>query len=293
MNDNCKDNREFDKGKYYGASNTLGRGQCLKDGEDKGKNEKHSDLITGRNAVAEALRSGRPIECIMTARASEGSQRSFGQIIAMAKKQNITIKEVSPAKLDAMCGGSHQGIVALAAVHEYAEIDDMFALAESRGEPPFLIICDGIEDPHNLGAIIRSAEAAGAHGVIIPKRRAVGLTWAVGKSSAGALEYVPVARVANLPSCIEDLKSRGLWVYCADMDGENWCGGDLTGAIVLVIGGEDSGVGRLVREKCDGVLSLPMCGRINSLNASVACAIVMYEITRQRNGIKSYNNFKD
>lgn len=254
--------------------------------------EKHSDLITGRNAVMEALKSGRPIECVMTARSSDGVQRSLGQIISLAKKQGVTIKDVSPAKLDAMCSGNHQGVAALAAVHEYASVEDMFALAESRGEAPFLIICDGIEDPHNLGAIIRSAEAAGAHGVIIPKRRAVGLTWAVGKSSAGALEYLPVARVANLSACIEELKKKGIWVYCADMDGQQWCGGDMTGAIALVIGGEDSGVSRLVREKCDGVLSLPMCGKINSLNASVACAIVMYEITRQRNSIKAYNNFK-
>lgn len=254
--------------------------------------EKHSDLITGRNAVMEALRSGRPIECVMTARSSDGVQRSLGQIIALAKKQGVTIKDVSPAKLDAMCSGNHQGVAALAAVHEYASVEDMFALAESRGETPFLIICDGIEDPHNLGAIIRSAEAAGAHGVIIPKRRAVGLTWAVGKSSAGALEYLPVARVANISACIEELKKKGVWVYCADMDGQQWCGGDMTGAVALVIGGEDSGVSRLVREKCDGVLSLPMCGKINSLNASVACAIVMYEITRQRNSIKAYNNFK-
>ena len=207
----------------------------------------------------------------------------------MAREMNITVKEVSPAKLDAMCGGSHQGIAALTAVHEYSSVDDIFALAESRGEAPFVILCDGIEDPHNLGAIIRTAEAAGAHGVIIPKRRAVGLTWAVGKASAGALEYMPVARVANLSACIEDLKKRGLWIYCADMDGQTWCNGDLTGAVGLVIGGEDSGVSRLVREKCDGVLSLPMKGSINSLNASVACAIVIYEITRQRSGIHAYN----
>lgn len=259
---------------------------------DTAGREKHSDLITGRNAVMEALRSGRPIECVMTARSSDGTQRSLGQIIALAKKQGITIKDVSPAKLDAMCSGNHQGVAALAAVHEYSTVEDMFALAESKGEAPFLIICDGIEDPHNLGAIIRSAEAAGAHGVIIPKRRAVGLTWAVGKSSAGALEYLPVARVANLSACIEELKKKGVWVYCADMDGQPWCGGDLTGSVALVIGGEDSGVSRLVREKCDGVLSLPMCGKINSLNASVACAIVMYEISRQRNGVKAFNNFK-
>ena len=253
------------------------------------KSEKHSDLITGRNAVTEALRSGRPIESLLVARRTDSSGRSFGQIIAMAREQNITVKEVSPAKLDAMCGGSHQGIAALTAVHEYAEIGDIFALAESRGESPFIILCDGIEDPPNLGAIIRTAEAAGAHGVIIPKRRAVGLTWAVGKASAGALEYMPVARVANLSACIDDLKKRGLWIYCADMDGQTWCEGNLTGAIGLVIGGEDSGVSRLVREKCDGVLSLPMKGSINSLNASVACAIVIYEITRQRSGIKANN----
>lgn len=277
MNDNYKNIFESENSKIAG-------GKVSKD--------KHSDLITGRNAVIEALRSGRPIECIMTARSSDGTQRSFGSIISMAKKQNITVKDVSPAKLDSMCGGNHQGIAALAAVHEYAKVEDMFVLAESRGEPPFLIICDGIEDPHNLGAVIRSAEAAGAHGVIIPKRRAVGLTWAVGKSSAGALEYLPVARVSNLTACIEELKKKGVWVYCADMNGQPWCGGDLTGSIALVIGGEDSGVGRLVREKCDGVLSLPMCGKINSLNASVACAVVMYEITRQRGAIKAFNEFK-
>jgi rRNA methylase, putative, group 3 len=257
--------------------------------EPEERREKHSDLITGRNAVTEALRSGRPIESLLVARSADSSGRSFGQIIALARELNVTVKEVSPAKLEAMCGGNHQGIAALTAVHEYAEIDDIFALAESKGETPFIILCDGIEDPHNLGAIIRTAEAAGAHGVIIPKRRAVGLTWAVGKASAGALEYMPVVRVANLPSCIDDLKKRGLWIYCADMDGQSWCGGDLTGSIGLVIGGEDSGVSRLVREKCDGVLSLPMRGSINSLNASVACAIVIYEITRQRCGITAHN----
>ena len=266
------------------------KGRPFTDSEESGEQrEKHSDLITGRNAVTEALKSGRPIESLLVARSTDSSGRSFGQIIAMAREMNITVKEVSPAKLDAMCGGSHQGIAALTAVHEYSSVDDIFALAESRGEAPFVILCDGIEDPHNLGAIIRTAEAAGAHGVIIPKRRAVGLTWAVGKASAGALEYMPVARVANLSACIEELKKRGLWIYCADMDGQTWCDGDLTGAVGLVIGGEDSGVSRLVREKCDGVLSLPMKGSINSLNASVACSIVIYEITRQRSGIHAYN----
>ena len=286
---NKKSDRQSDRRRYSDG----GRREQSAEGEDYGENseirEKHSDLITGRNAVTEALRSGRPIESLLVARSADSSGRSFGQIIAMARERNITVKEVSPAKLDAMCGGSHQGIAALTAVHEYAEPEDIFALAASRGETPFVILCDGIEDPHNLGAIIRTAEAAGAHGVIIPKRRAVGLTWAVGKASAGALEYMPVVRVANLSACIDDLKKRGLWIYCADMDGRNWCEGDLTGAIGLVIGGEDSGVSRLVREKCDGVLSLPMKGSINSLNASVACAIVIYEITRQRSGITAKN----
>ena len=261
--------------------------------ENVEKHDRHSDIITGRNAVTEALKSGRPVESLLVARSTDSSGRSFGQIIALARELNVTVKEVSPAKLEAMCGGSHQGIAALTAVHEYAEIDDIFALAESRGEAPFVILCDGIEDPHNLGAIIRTAEAAGAHGVIIPKRRAVGLTWAVGKASAGALEYIPMARVANLSACIDDLKKRGLWIYCADMDGQPWCQGDLTGATGLVIGGEDSGVSRLVKEKCDGVLSLLMRGSINSLNASVACAIVIYEITRQRCGIKAFGKAGD
>ena len=266
-----------------------GKNAKFRDSENNEKREKHSDLITGRNAVTEALRSGRPIEALLVARSTDSSGRSFGQIIALAREMNVTVKEVSPAKLDAMCGGSHQGIAALTAVHAYATVDDILAAAESKGEAPFVILCDGIEDPHNLGAIIRTAEAAGAHGVIIPKRRAVGLTWAVGKASAGALEYMPVARVANLSACIDDLKKRGLWIYCADMDGQLWCSGDLTGAVGLVIGGEDSGVSRLVREKCDGVLSLPMKGSINSLNASVACAIIIYEITRQRGGITAVN----
>ncbi len=249
------------------------------DGADRG------ELIAGRNAVTEALRSGRPIECVMVA---EG-QRSLGGIIALAKEKGVTVKDVAQTKLDHMCSGNHQGVAAVAAAHEYSTVERMLELAESRGEQPFLIICDGVEDPHNLGAIIRSAESAGAHGVIIPRRRAVGLTWAVGKASAGALEYMPVARVANLTACIESLKKRNIWVYCADMDGQPWCGGDLTGAVALVIGGEDSGVSRLVREKCDGALALPMLGSINSLNASVAGAILMYEITRQRERIKAFN----
>lgn len=252
--------------------------------------EQHNDVVAGRNAVRETLASGRAVDCIMVAKGER--QGSLSPIIAMAKGKGIPVREVSPVKLDAMCpGGRHQGVCALAAAHEYAELDDIFALAEQRGEPPFIILADGISDPHNLGAILRSAEAAGAHGVVVPKRRAVGLTWTVGKASAGALEYVPVARVANIAQCVEDLKKRGVWVCAADMDGQPWCGASLTGPIALVIGGEDSGVSRLVRERCDIVLSLPMNGKINSLNASCACAIVLYEIARQRAGIAANNKF--
>ena len=166
-------------------------------------------------------------------------------------------------------------------------MEDIFALAEERGEPPFLILCDELEDPHNLGAVLRIAECAGAHGVVIPKRRSVGLTYAVGKASAGAVEYVPVVRVNNMAAAIEELKERGVWIYTADMDGEPWCQVDYTGPAAVVVGSEGSGVSRLVREKSDFIISLPMKGKINSLNASVACGVVCYEIARQRAGLKS------
>ena len=212
----------------------------------------------------------------------------MGRIIAECKEKGVVIKEVDKKKLDFMCGqGNHQGIAAYAAVHEYSSVEDIFALAEERGEAPFIILCDELEDPHNLGAIIRTAETAGAHGVIIPKRRNASLTWAVGKASAGAVEYVPVARVGNLASTIDDLKKRGLWVYTADMDGQNWCETDFSGPVALVVGSEGNGVSRLIREKSDFVVSLPMRGKITSLNASVAAGILMYEVSRQRLGLKS------
>lgn len=252
--------------------------------------EKHNDIIAGRNAVREALLSGRAIDSVLIAKGER--QGSLIPIIKLAKEKGVPVRDASPAKLDALCpGGRHQGVCAYAAAHEYAEIEDIFRLAEQRGEPPFIILADGLNDPHNLGAIMRSAEAAGAHGIIIPKRRSVGLTWTVGKASAGALEYVPVARTPNLAQCVDDLKKRGVWVYAADTGGEQWCMPSLRGAIALVIGGEDTGVSRLVREKCDGVLSLPMAGKINSLNASCACAVLLYEIARQRAGIKANNDF--
>ena len=248
--------------------------------------ERGEDIIAGRNAVAEALRAGRNIDSILVARGERSG--SVAAIAAKARQKNIPVKEADPRKLDFLCGGAaHQGIVAVAAVVETVGLEDLFRRAEEKGEAPFFVIADEVEDPHNLGALIRSAEAAGAHGMIIPKRRAAGLTYAVGKASAGAVEYLPVARVTNLAAAIEEIQRRGVWVYAADMDGEPWCTADLTGALALVVGGEDRGVGRLIKEKCDGVLSLPMCGQVNSLNASVAGAILMYEAARQRLGLKA------
>ncbi len=258
-------------------------------GFDKEKNaesERDSNLIIGRNAVSEALRSGRNIDTLLVVRGERNG--SVGRIISECKEKGVVIKEVDKKKLDFMCGqGNHQGVAAYAAVHEYSSVEDIFALAEERGEAPFIILCDELEDPHNLGAIIRTAETAGAHGIIIPKRRNASLTWAVGKASAGAVEYVPVARVGNLASTIDDLKKRGLWVYTADMDGQNWCETDFSGPVALVVGSEGNGVSRLIKEKSDFVVSLPMKGKITSLNASVAAGILMYEVSRQRSGIKA------
>lgn len=244
------------------------------------------DLIIGRNAVSEALRSGRAIDTLMVARGERNG--SIGRIIAECRDNGVVVKEVDRKKLDLMCGGAvHQGIAAYAASHEYASIDDIFALAEERGEKPFIIICDELEDPHNLGAVIRTAEATGAHGIIIPKRRNASLSYVVGKASAGAVEYVPVARVANIAQTIDELKEKGIWFYAADMDGEDWCSVNYDGGVGLVIGSEGRGISRLVKEKCDFIVSMPMKGRINSLNASVAAGVLMYEVARQRAGIKA------
>lgn len=247
-----------------------------------------TDIIAGRNAVTEALKAGRAIDSLYVQR----GERSGGlqALIAKAKEAGATIKEADPKKLEHLCGGAnHQGVVAVAAVKEYATVEDLFHRAQERGEPPFFVICDELEDPHNLGAVIRTAECAGAHGVIVPKRRSVGLTYAVGKASAGAVEHLPVARVNNLASLLEELKQRGLWVYAADMDGAPWCQTDFTGPVALVIGSEGKGVGRLVKEKADFVVSLPLKGNINSLNASVAAGILCYEVSRQRSGLKAVN----
>ena len=245
------------------------------------ENQNEKDIIFGRNSVTEAIKAGRPLDSVMVAKGERSG--SIPKILADAKNAGLPIKEVDRKKLDYLCGhGNHQGIIAMGAVKEYSSVDDIFNLAEERGEPPFIIVCDEIEDPHNLGAIIRTAEAAGAHGVIVPKRRSAPLSFAVAKTSAGAVEFMHVARVTNIPQIIDELKKRGVWVYCADMDGEPFYKSNLKGAIALVIGSEGNGVGRLVKEKCDVTLSMPMKGKINSLNASVAAGILMYEVSRQR-----------
>ena len=250
--------------------------------------KKDNDIIAGRKPVTEALRSGRNIECLYIAKGElSGSARV---IAALAKERHIPIKEVDRKRLDFMTNhASHQGVAAIAAIKEYSSIDDIFSLAESRNEKPFIIVLDEIEDPHNLGAIIRTAECAGVHGIIIPKRRAAGLSGIVAKASAGAYEYMHIARVTNISCAIDELKQRGCWVYAADMDGQTYCTCDLSGASAIVIGSEGRGIGRLVREKCDAVLSLPMLGKINSLNASVAAGVLIYEFARQRMNLCAKN----
>lgn len=237
--------------------------------------------IEGRNAVMEAFRAKKPIDRLFVLDGcQDGPVRS---IIREAKKVDTIITFVPKERLDQISdSGKHQGVIAYAAAYEYAEIEDMFRLAEERGESPFFILLDNIEDPHNLGAMIRTANQAGAHGIIIPKRRAVGLTATVAKVSAGAINYVPVAKVTNISATIEELKNRGMWFVCADMDGEVMYDLNLTGSIGLVIGNEGDGVSRLVKEKCDYVAKIPMKGDIDSLNASVAMGVLSFEIVRQR-----------
>lgn len=237
--------------------------------------------IEGRNAVLEAFRSGKTIDKVFIL---DGCQDGpVKTIVREAKKRDTIITYVEKERLDKMSGtGHHQGVIAFAAAYEYAEVEDLLKSAEEKGEPPFLFLLDGIEDPHNLGAIIRTANLAGAHGVIIPKRRAVGLTATVARTSAGALNYTPVAKVTNMAAAIEELKKKGMWFVCADMGGETMYSLNLTGPIGLVIGNEGEGVSRLVKEKCDMTASIPMKGDIDSLNASVAAGVLAYEIVRQR-----------
>ena len=245
----------------------------------------NNNIICGRNPVLEALRSGREIDRLFVAHGTGGG--SVTAIIAKCRAKGILIKEISPQKLDYYCGGAnHQGVAVMFASQEYATVDDMFALAETRGEKPFLIICDEIEDPHNLGAIIRTAEATGVHGVIIPERRSASLNATVAKAACGALEYVPVARVTNIANTIDALKERGVWVFGADMDGDDYTKTDFDTPCALVIGNEGKGIGALTAKKCDAIFGLPMLGKINSLNASVAAGILMYEVVRSRKADK-------
>ena len=241
----------------------------------------NENIIEGRNAVLEAFRAGKPIDKLFVLDGcTDGPVRT---IVREAKKHDVILQYVSKERLTQLSEtGKHQGVVAFAAAYEYSEVEDMLALAKERGEEPFLILLDNIEDPHNLGAIIRTANLAGAHGVIIPKRRAVGLTATVAKTSAGALNYTPVAKVTNLKKTMEELKEKGLWFVCADMGGEQMYRLNLTGPIGLVVGSEGEGVSRLVKENCDFTAGIPMKGEIDSLNGSVAAGVLAYEIVRQR-----------
>ena len=243
--------------------------------------ERTDTLVWGKNAVTELLKSGGAVDTVYLT--DTMPQAVAGYYTALAKESGAVVKRVPGNKLQKMCGTpDHQGVAARAAEVEYAALDDLFRAAEARGEQPFLVLCDGVEDPHNLGAIMRTAECAGAHGVIIPKRRSVSVNDTVYKTSAGAVEYVMCARVTNLAREIEALKKRGIWTAACDMDGSSVYESDLSGPVAVVVGGEGSGISRLVKEKCDFTVSIPMKGNLNSLNASNAAAITMYEIVRQR-----------
>ncbi|MCI9317812.1 MAG: 23S rRNA (guanosine(2251)-2'-O)-methyltransferase RlmB [Oscillospiraceae bacterium] len=240
-------------------------------------------LIEGRNAVTEALRAGTAIDKLYIAKGE--TDRTLARIAANAREAGVVVVEADRRKLDAMSGThSHQGVIAAAAAAAYASVEDLLDRAAGRGEPPLLVVCDEISDPHNLGAIIRTAECAGAHGVIIPKRRSAGLTAVTAKTSAGAVSYLPVARVPNLPAALKELKKRGIWIFGTAADGAvPLYGADLRSPAAIVIGSEGDGMGRLVRESCDFLVSIPMKGSISSLNASAAAAILLYEAVRQRN----------
>ena len=239
------------------------------------------NIIVGRNPVTEALRSGREIDKLMVS-SEEGSMK---KILALAKERRIPVMKVEKSAIDRIAEGkAHQGVAAYVSAYAYAELEDIFRIAEERGDDPFIIILDNLEDPHNLGAIMRTAECAGAHGIIIPKRRACGLTDVVAKASAGAIEYMPCVKVTNIAQAIEELKERGIWVAACDMGGQEYYKADLKGKLAIVIGSEGSGISRLVKEKCDFVVSMPMVVRITSLNASTAAAVIIYEVRKQRDG---------
>ena len=241
--------------------------------------ETPENLIVGRNAVREALRAGRDMEKLLVSRGE--ATGSLREILALAREKGVVVQAVDRRRLDEMAE-NHQGVAALASMYAYSTLEEILALAREKGEPPFLVVLDGITDPHNLGAIVRTAECMGAHGVILPERRAVGLTPAAMKAAAGALEWIKVARVTNLTRALETLKAQNVWTYATDMDGEDYRRVNFSGGCALVIGAEGQGVSRLVRETCDQVVSIPMKGHIDSLNASVAAGVILAEIARQR-----------
>jgi len=250
----------------------------------KERQEENDGIIEGRNAVIEALRAGTPVDKVYIARGE--TDAALGHIAAKARAAGIAVVDCDRRKLDGMSvTHAHQGVIAVAAVREYVEVDDILRIAADRGEAPLIVVCDELSDPHNLGAVIRTAECAGAHGVIIPKRRSAGLTAVVAKTSAGAVSYVPVARVSNLTACLKELKAAGVWVFGTAADGDRTLyEADLTGPAAIVIGSEGSGMSRLVSETCDFKLRIPMKGKLNSLNASASAAIFLYEAVRQRLG---------
>ncbi len=249
--------------------------------ENEASSEVDENIIFGRNSVKELLERGRDVEKIYIINGER--EGSINLLIGIARERKINIVETDKQKLDLLSGGGrHQGVVAVAAERNYSTIDEILAFADEKGEKPLIVICDGIEDPHNLGAIIRSAECLGVHGIIIPKRRAVGLTSTVNKSSAGALEHMRVAKVTNLSSAIEELKQRGFWIYAADMGGEPYYDTDLRGSCAIVLGSEGFGISRLVKEKCDFTLSIPLKGSVNSMNVSCAAAVLLAECAKQR-----------
>lgn len=253
-----------------------------KDSVNSRSEELPEGMIEGRNAVTEAIRSGRTINKVFLA--DGDTDKALGRLAAMAKEAGAVVVRIDRRKLNEMSPtGAHQGIIAAVAAHEYVTVDDLLAAAESRGEAPLLVVCDELSDPHNLGAILRTAECAGAHGVIIPKRRSVGLTAVVGKASAGAIEYMPVARVSNIAATLRELKQRGVWIFGTAAEGATpLYDADLTLSAAIVIGNEGVGMSRIVAEQCDFKVSIPMKGRISSLNASAAAAILLYEAVRQR-----------
>lgn len=241
----------------------------------------NEDIIMGKNPVIEALKSGRDINKILIAEGSQGGQMQ--QVIGLAKASNVFVQFVPKKKLDQIAEGNHQGVIAQVAAYQYAELDDLFHAAEKKNEAPFFLLLDEIEDPHNLGSIMRTADAVGAHGIIIPKRRAVGLTATVAKASTGAIEHIPVVRVTNMARTIDELKEKGVWIAGTDAKGrEDYRQFDGTLPLGLVIGSEGKGMGRLIRDKCDFLIHLPMSGHVTSLNASVAAALLMYEVHRKR-----------